>query len=329
MGLTGKRILFIAPIYFGIAEKIQKSLIDKGVIVDFYDERPDNTFFTKAFIRINRNIIGRHIDRYYDAIIEETKDRRYDFIFFIKGEAISLNQLERLLKLHPESKSVIYHWDSIARNNNALNILNCFDRRFSFDRKDCQSFDMTFLPLFYYDEYSSIADVPDSYDYSLLFVGTAHSDRYKIIKSLTRQLTQMDKRVFSYFYFQGKVMFWKYLIQNKESRDIDKDAVHFKPISEEQLRNLYHKSKVVADINHPMQTGLTLRCIETLGSKRKLITTNADIVNYDFYNPNNILVIDRKNPIITKEFLEIPFIPIADEIYMKYSLTNWLNTIFH
>ena len=58
--------------------------------------------------------------------------------------------------------------------------------------------------------------------------------------------------------------------------------------------------------------------------KRKFITTNKDIVNYDFYNSNNILVIDRKNPIIDFDFLMTPYEELDENIYYKYSLENWI-----
>ncbi len=187
---------------------------------------------------------------------------------------------------------------------------------------------MTFLPLFYYDEYSGISDAPEHFDYSLLFVGTAHTGRYGIIKNIRKQLARMNKKVFAYFYFPGRIMFWKYLLQDKEARDIDRKDVHYTSISSVELLKLYHKSEAVIDINRARQSGLSLRCMEALGAKRKLVTTNADIVNYDFYSPRNILVIDRKKPVIPKEFLDSPYEPISEEIYRKYSLTSWLNAIF-
>lgn len=328
MELKGKRILLVAARFFGIAEKIMQKMNEYGAVVDYYDERPDNTFFTKALIRLNRNLISGRINRYYNSIIEETAGRHYDYIFFIKGEAISAAQLKKLLDSHPESKSIVYHWDSIARNSNALNLLNCFDYRFSFDREDCMKFDLRFLPLFYYDDYAEISDVPERFEYDLLFVGTAHSGRYSIIKTIREQLSQMNKEVFSYFYFPGRIMFWKYLLQDKEARDIDRKDVHFTSISSDELLSLYRKSEAVIDINRARQSGLSLRCMEALGAKRKLVTTNADIVNYDFYSPCNILVIDRKEPVIPKEFMDSPFEPVSEEIYRKYSLTNWLDAIF-
>lgn len=66
------------------------------------------------------------------------------------------------------------------------------------------------------------------------------------------------------------------------------------PLSEvnENLQN----SKVLLDINRIGQSGLTFGVFESINLEKKLITTTADIKKYDFYNPNNILIIDDQNP---------------------------------
>lgn len=328
MSLKDKKILFIAPKLFGIPESITETLIQMGAHVDYYDERPNNSFLVKALIRINRNLIGKYVNRYHSKILSQTIGNKYDYIFFIKGESISVSNLRKLKDQHPESSIIVYHWDSIANNNNALNLLKLFDKCFSFDRRDCENFGITFLPLFYYDKYSNLEYKSPNFKYDLLFVGTAHSDRYKIIKSVTNQFAALGGKSYLYFFFQGRIMFYKYLLQNKQARDINRNNVHFESISKDRLFRLYEESKIIIDVNHPKQTGLTLRCIETLGSHRKLITTNKDILNYDFYNSNNICVINRENPEITKEFIETPYVDIPNDIYLKYSLSNWLITIF-
>jgi len=65
-----------------------------------------------------------------------------------------------------------------------------------------------------------------------------------------------------------------------------------------------------------------------LGLHKKLITTNSDIVNYDFYNPQNILVVDEKNPTIPASFFETKYIPIPAAIFNKYTLEGWTDAIF-
>ena len=70
-----------------------------------------------------------------------------------------------------------------------------------------------------------------------------------------------------------------------------------------------------------------MRTMEALAAKAKLITTNGEVVKYDFYDPADILVIDRENPAIPAEFLTTAYKDIPEEIVEKYSLTNWVKTL--
>jgi hypothetical protein len=82
-------------------------------------------------------------------------------------------------------------------------------------------------------------------------------------------------------------------------------------------------------MQHSKQTGLTMRTIETLGAKRKMITTNVNIKKYDFYNSNNILVMDEHNLDEIEQFISHEYEPLNDDVYKKYSLHSWLETIIN
>ena len=71
-----------------------------------------------------------------------------------------------------------------------------------------------------------------------------------------------------------------------------------------------------------------MRTIEMLGMSKKVITTNALITQYDFYNPNNFFIIDRENPVLNTDFLDAPYEPLPPEIQAKYSLDAFLKEIF-
>jgi hypothetical protein len=63
--------------------------------------------------------------------------------------------------------------------------------------------------------------------------------------------------------------------------------------------------------------------------QRKIITTNSTIKTYDFYNPNNILVLDENSEInINLDFINKPYEKLNEAIYYKYTIENWVNTVF-
>ena len=52
--------------------------------------------------------------------------------------------------------------------------------------------------------------------------------------------------------------------------------------------------------------------------------TNKDIVNYDFYHEDNILVVDRNNFVLDESFIDRPYHMLDENIYKKYALSNWI-----
>lgn len=326
--LNNKRVLFFYLSTFNYEVEIQKAMEREGAIVDAYNERPTNNVLARIMIRLNRNLVYKYIDCYYNKIMAETADRKYDYIFFIKGESISNSIIDCLRKAHPEAKIVMYYWDSIANNHNAKGMLKSFDKVLSFDKNDSREFGLVFLPLFYIPQYENIAlnEVPQKYD--LMFAGTVHSERYEFVNGIVNQVENAGGKCFTWFYFPSKVNFYKLKWDNPKFRKAKIIDFQFTPMPRKTLLGYYAESRIQIDMQHPKQTGLTMRTIETLGAKKKLITTNADVINYDFYRPENVLVVDRYNPVISKEFIDAPWKEIPEEIYRKYSISSWLDTIF-
>lgn len=323
-----KKILFFSADLFGYQIEICNALISKGFLVDYYDERPSNTFLVKSLIRINRNLLSLYINTYHLNIIEDTKDKSYDYVFVIKGESISDLSLKKIRKYHPTAILVLYLWDSIRNNKNAISHIAYFDRVLSFDKLDCDLYNLIFHPLFYISDYKNLPAIEKCIDIDFLFVATVHSDRYLFCEKIRNVVEKENKTCFFYYFFRSKLLFYKMKFLDKTFFKAKLSDFYFKSLSTIDVVDLFRRSKIIIDIQHPNQTGLTMRCIEVLGAKRKLVTTNKSICEYDFYNPNNIHVVDRNNPIISTEFIKSDYIEIPAEIYRKYELTNWLDYVF-
>jgi hypothetical protein len=70
-----------------------------------------------------------------------------------------------------------------------------------------------------------------------------------------------------------------------------------------------------------------MRTLEMLGAGKKLITTNPQVSRAEFYDSQNTVVIDRKNPKIDPEFFEYPYRTPSTEIVRRYSIENWLDEL--
>ena len=129
-------------------------------------------------------------------------------------------------------------------------------------------------------------------------------------------------------FFPSKILFYKYKFENLGKVKISKKDFHFNSLNSHQVKEYLERCKVVIDIQHPKQVGLTMRTIEMLGLRKKLITTNKDIKNYDFYNEDNICVIDRKNVLIDKKFIKSDYNQSSDIFRKNYSLDAFTNDLF-
>ncbi|MBE3022556.1 MULTISPECIES: CgeB family protein [Campylobacter] len=325
MNLDGKTILLLAPKFFGYENKIKKELENFGASVIYFDERPKNDFLTKVFIRLNfKFFIKKSIYKYYGDITLKTKKLKIDYLFLVSPETINSELVNNIKSLHPDIKTYVYMWDSIKNKKNGFELLGVADKFFTFDPDDINvDKKIQFLPLFYVDDYKNLKHATKSPQYDISFVGTIHSDRYPIVKKLEK-----DFKVFHYFYSPNRLLFGLQRLFKGSFKSIDQNDIHFNSLSKDELLSIIGDSKAVIDIEHPSQKGLTMRTIEMLGAGKKFITTNSSIKKYDFYNELNILVIDRKKPIINDCFLNMPYVNIRQDIYDKYSLNNWIKCIF-
>ena len=71
--------------------------------------------------------------------------------------------------------------------------------------------------------------------------------------------------------------------------------------------------------------GPSLRALEAAFYHKKLITDDKGVMDFKFYNPSNILILDsnlEKDSII--DFLNSRFIEINDTDLEYYNISNWL-----
>lgn len=323
--LKGKSILLISPKFFGYEIAIKEKLSEMGAEVFFVDDRPGNGLISKGLIRINKNILAAQIIKYYNEVSLEISHKKFDIIFLLNPEALPISFLEMCKVLWKDAKYVMYMWDSIKNRKHTLDFLPFCDRVFTFDMDDAKLPNFSFKPLFYLDIYTNIRRSTSTIKYDICFMGTLHSDRYAIAKEIRDWCTVQGLKAFFYFFGQSPILYYfKFLLQNNTIAP--RSEVSFSKLNSFEVSQIVASSRVVLDIQHPKQTGLTIRTLETIGAGKKLITTNQQISQYDFYTQENVMIIDRCNPIKSLElsfFLNNPQ-DVEDKIITNYSIGNWL-----
>lgn len=327
MDLKNKNILFLSVSTFNYEKIIAEKLRSFGAIVKYYDERPSNSIFTKGIIRLKRDFYQKQITKYYRKISKEIETEKYDYFFLIKGEVVPQFFIDDVKKYNPQIKSLYYTFDSFSNNPRAKAILHNFDKKFSFDRKDSVEHNLSFRPLFFSDEYKNIKSEKSAL-IDTLFIGTAHSDRYIISEALSDWCEKNNLKSFSFYFSPSRFAFWFFKLFDTSFKSFSYSKLTFKSLTHSEIIELYTKSKVILDINHPKQEGLTMRVFEALGAKKKIITTNKDIINYPFYDSNNIFIIDRNNIQFELDFFEKPFNQIEEKLDHRMSLNGWVEELF-
>ncbi|WP_253293615.1 sugar transferase [Kineothrix sp. MSJ-39] len=322
--IVGKKILFFAPAFFDYENKISKKMKDMGAYVDMYDVRSVTSARDRALLKVFPKIFSPKSLEYYERIISENKEKDYDYILIVKCDMTPESILKKFRDIFPNAKLCLYLWDSIDNIPGVVNKFMYFDTLHSFDPRDCKKYsELKFRPLFYADEFCKEMTT-ENYKYDVCFAGTIHSDRYAIIRDVRKIVAEKGLKSYWFCFLQSKFIYYFYKISKKEFIDTNIKDFNFQKIDSKEIADIVDDSRIILDIQHPKQTGLTMRTIEMLGMKKKLITTNDTVKDYDFYNPNNISVVDRKNVKIDDEFLTTSYEVLSDDIYKKYALQSWI-----
>ncbi|WP_396141208.1 hypothetical protein [Flavobacterium sp.] len=233
-------------------------------------------------------------------------------ILTIKGDFIDNKSIIEF-KNHAK-KSIAFFNDAISRYPNIKNVLTLFDEVYSFEKKDCEKYNLKFKTNFIYQQNKKNKE---KYKYQLFNI-SSKDKRTKIILKIASALQKIDIK-YKIIIFDNK----KKLSKSSGVKIIEK------PIPLENVNQFIDESKALLDIHRAKQDGLSFRVFESLGREKKLISTNRDLKNYDFYNQENILIIEGENFEIPKYFFDSKYIPIPEMILNKYLIENWVETFIN
>ena len=320
--LNGKKILFISGGFYHYDALIKENLISKGATVYYYCSAPTtNHVLMRIYQRLDvfRNVYCNHI-------LREICKREYDYIFMLNTARLTDKFVEDISHRYEDSFKILYCWDSLKTLPEIRKRIKYFDKVFTFDSNDVdKDSNLNHLPLFYIPTDSNFhTEIKNVFS----FVGFGHSNRYEFIKKI-KDYANKNSLTYNFNLYLPSILYFirgKFITKVMKSAKIN-DFI-YRPISKKKADQIMAESKIIIDYEVGSQTGLTMRTIECLGMKKKLITTNKNITKYDFYNENNILVVDRENPILNIEFINKPYQELDEKLYKKYSLSSWLEHMF-
>jgi hypothetical protein len=255
---------------------------------------------------------------------------------FILEQLIMLGHQDQILIINPElieekyhlqikkfaTRYIAYLYDSLARCP-AENILHLFDNIYSFDNDDVCKYGFTKINNYNYLEKLQTEKKPE---FDMVYLAS-YDERLKVLHKISDKL---EKLGLTYQYvIVGKKSWKKNLLKMVSFKDENiSKQYQTRRVNQKNIPPFYMKGKVLLDLVRENQSGLSFRIFEAMALEKKIISDNESIKNYDFYNPENILIVDPKLKNLTKEFFETPYQQLPEDIYRKYTLENWVETVF-
>lgn len=239
-----------------------------------------------------------------------------DYALFIRSDIYPDSFLKEIK--NRANMMVNYQWDGLARFAASKEQITWFDHFYVFDPDDYALFRDSVQPAtsFYFDH---LPTSPTGESNIIYYLGAHREDR----KNAITQFCQFAQQHHLKLNFQ---IACPNQPQAKQAYPVNNIKFH-DGITYQQNLHFAQQSGVLADFVISSHKGLSLRTFEAIGFQKKLITTNTEIAQYDFYHPDNIYIWDGKSCNGLLEFLARPYHAIDNSIREKYSFGNWLRYI--
>lgn len=339
--VKNKSILLIGPVYFDYEKSIISTLENAGAKVTFMVENIDFTDF--RFLLSNKLPEAKRlkvVEKYFIKQINKLKEENFDIIFGIRMDFFTDGAIARLKERYPGARYILHYWDSCIRMHNVDEIARKrpkhFDSMSTFDTEEYEKYKAEgwkFRPLFYLPEFERINENPKK-NYDVIYIATLSKDRARYYSALKQYCDEHGLSLYTKLYVKKFV----YNMQKKWPMyaNLPIDVFSFKSIPLKEIREYMAHSKVMFDCSHFRQTGLTMRTIECVGAREKLVTTNHEIKKYDFYHEDNYFVLDKPTDLESIDSIKAtfeglddfikgkPFHELDKDIYDRYSLEYWL-----
>lgn len=203
----------------------------------------------------------------------------------------------------------IYMWD--GKNRERLSGKQLFPV-LSFNPKD-KELGMIYQQGFYYKDY--LKDIPRSEEFDVFYCGR--------LKNRSEQV----KRVCE-FLVSGGFSTCFHIVADEKVDWGNNITIQTKELTYRENVELSARSKAILNIVNPGELGtITLRCLEAMYLEKKLITNDKEIRQLDFYNPNNIFILDEELDYELqleqlRNFMNVPYQKQPQYILDKYDMNN-------
>ncbi len=312
------------PYFYNYEKDIKRHIEAEGAEVYLVDTNLHaHSLYNKLIMFYTVMERDKLVKRYYEDALSTVPDD-IDIVFVIKGQWISDEVLGLMRARYSSARFKIYQWDSVATFPDQERINPQFDEIYTFDPVDSERFSWHYRPLFFKKEE---CEPDDNKRYDLIFLCSMHTRRMQVLLRLKDIAARYNKTLFSYIYVPRLQYIKEAVIKRSPLYKGGRDALHFTSLPMDDTNDIYNHTRCFVDYTFPQQNGLSMRTIESVGHKCKLITNNRHVMDTDFYDPSNVYIYDPDNFDIPEAFIDEPYRDIPQEVYDRYSLEGFLEDI--
>ena len=313
-------ILFITPPFYGYYRHIYNILCKEGHNVDLFNNPSSFLFKLVTTIWGLYCKPANYIRKKHFNHVKKLLGPSYDCILVIRGSEVPDFFYDFLKVKYPLARFVQYLWDDVSLDTRSLDTIKYFDKVLSFNPDDCKEYGFIFRP-FFYNENISLDTLNKTID--IMMIGSYKYNRFLFAKKLLKfchnnELTSLVILRASVFLFLTRLEHLRF-----------KRLFRSSPVSYSDMLKLLAESRACVEICEEGQNGLSTRQFEAMHARTKVVTTNKNVKQYDFYNPSNIYVLDdgiEKNERVV-EWLKSPYEDIPEALLEKYSLKGFVKDL--
>lgn len=310
-------ILFFSPSFYQYGNLIEQAFIREGYSVRTVEYCSSIIYKLCSFFKLQRmsDLLKRLFFRGVIKKLDIEKDL-YDFVVVIRGSEIPDWFYDKLRNKYVKAIYILYIWDEISLDPRELDVVHYFDKVMSFSKRDCDKYGFTFRPMFYDDSFVFMENKKEN---DIMLLASYKPSRFVFLKRILKEYPHLKIVALlrcSILIFLRNMDHYSYYTY-----------FNYKGMSYPEMMKTLHVTKACIELPAPGQYAITTRPVEAMSARTKLITSSKSIKDYDFYDEQNILIIDENNPEIDITWLNTKFKDVPDNILKNYSLTNFVKAL--
>ena len=324
MQVPEMNVAIVGPAFFGYLRRLADMMNGRGIPARYYDEFPSNQLLTKITLRYTSLGIRQRATRaYHERITADIIQSGATHILFGTIEMFPHHCIQRLRDCGIVMAR--YAWDSCA-NKPFAKTLDPFMRGVaSFDPDDCRREGYRYVPLFSSLTANTGATPPDI---DFFYCATFHSNRPMVLAKVINACERENWRLKLMLFFHSRKLWYTRFALHPGVWRLGK-LLSSKPFTLDEIAAATARARVVVDIHHNGQTGLTMRTFEALSLGAVILTTNPTaLVGLPEPLQERVVLLDPRNPSDSMaQALARPRGPLAVEWQYYLSADRFLDQI--